>query len=53
LEELRLPCECLSPYAVEVRYPGAHASAEDAREALACAGTIRAAARVRLGLSDP
>jgi len=50
LEGLRRPCEGLSPYAVEFRYPGVFASEDDARDALSYAEAIRSAAREVLGL---
>ena len=54
LEDLRLPCESLAPYAVHFRYPGEEASEGDAVAALGHAEVIRSAIRQALGLpSEP
>jgi len=51
LENLRLPCENLAPYAVLFRYPGEEACEEDAGEALENAGLIRTAIRDKLDVA--
>ena len=48
LEPLRESARPLSPLAVQVRYPFAEATVEEAREALGHAGDISAAVRDRL-----
>jgi len=40
----------LNPYSVDIRYPGAHATKEDARAAVAAMKQVRAFVRARLGL---
>lgn len=52
LNELRVPCERLTPYAVGVRYPGEKASGEEAEEAVGLSAQIRTTLRVKLGLVD-
>jgi HEPN domain-containing protein len=44
------PVLLLNPYAVDVRYPGIHATEDDAREAVAAMKEVRRFVRKRLGL---
>ena len=49
LEDIRLLCERLTPYAVGFRYPGEKATEEEAVEAVDLADQIRAVLRTKLG----
>lgn len=42
----------LNPYSVDIRYPGASATKEDAREAVAAMKQVRTFVRARLGLKS-
>ena len=42
----------LNPYAVEFRYPGEEATAEETREAVKAIKTVRRFVRNKLGLSE-
>ena len=50
LEQLRVPSERLTPYAVAFRYPGEEASGEEAKEAIGLAQQVRTLIRANLGI---
>ena len=50
LEDLRRPCENLTPFAIFYRYPGESATEQDAAEAIREIEQVRAAIRERLNL---
>ncbi|MFH0793123.1 MAG: HEPN domain-containing protein, partial [bacterium] len=52
LESYRPHCAFLAPFAIQSRYPGEEATAEDAREAIVRLEPLREAIRKSLGLVE-